>query len=240
MKSKERHQLKQNDFAQTATKVAESLREQSSRAVTAIGAVVAIGVIVGGLLYWRKHTADQAGALLATAITVEQAPIAPPSTLPTSTQSVNTFPTEAARAEAALKAFQAVTTQFPSSDAAVAAKYHSAGALLTLGRTDEARTVFQEVVESSGSSIYQPMARLGIAQVLLQQSKNDDAIKAFTDLAADRDGPLPVDGVLMQLAAADVKAGKNADARAAYKRIVDEFPESGYVADAKTKMAALN
>ena len=48
---------------------------------------------------------------------------------------------------------------------------------------------------------------------------------------------LPVDGVLMELARACLKAGKTQDARAAFKRVVDEFPESSYVAEARQQLA---
>jgi outer membrane protein assembly factor BamD (BamD/ComL family) len=65
-------------------------------------------------------------------------------------------------------------------------------------------------------------------------------VKALTDLAAQRDGALPVDGVLMELARTSLKAGKTQDARAAFKRVVDEFPQSVYAADARQQMAAIN
>ncbi len=80
------------------------------------------------------------------------------------------------------------------------------------------------------------MARLGRAESLRYQGKYDDAIKALTDLAAERDGMLPVDGVLMQLAQTCLKAGKTQEARAAFKRVVDEFPDSNYVAEARQQL----
>ena len=43
----------------------------------------------------------------------------------------------------------------------------------------------------------------------------------------------------MQLAYAYQAAGKSADARQAFKRIVDEFPQSPYAADAKRVMGDL-
>ena len=55
----------------------------------------------------------------------------------------------------------------------------------------------------------------------------------YRELANDKEGPLPVDGVLMQLGRACDAAGKAADARQAFKRIVDEFPMSPYSAEAK-------
>ena len=44
----------------------------------------------------------------------------------------------------------------------------------------------------------------------------------------------------MQLAETYVKAGKRSDARAAYRRVVDEFPESVYIEEARRQVAALN
>ena len=75
--------------------------------------------------------------------------------------------------------------------------------------------------------------------VQMASGQNDQAIKTFEELAAQRDGKLPVDGVLMQLASAYQKMGKNAEARTTYKRVVDEFPDSPYVQTARTQMTLL-
>ena len=92
---------------------------------------------------------------------------------------------------------------------------------------------------TSGSAFYASLARLGEAEALMAQNKQDEALKIYMDLAADRNGTLPTDGLLMELARAAQKAGKPQDARAAFKRVVDEFPDSGYAADAKAQLAAL-
>jgi TolA-binding protein len=75
--------------------------------------------------------------------------------------------------------------------------------------------------------------------MLLAGGKVDDAIKAFSDLSAERDGVLPVDGVLMQLARAYLKAGKTQEARATFKRVVDEFAQSPYAAEARQQLTAI-
>jgi TolA-binding protein len=41
----------------------------------------------------------------------------------------------------------------------------------------------------------------------------------------------------MQLAQAYQKAGKMQDARATFKRVADEFPQSPFAADARTQVA---
>ena len=199
MKAKERHELKQNDFAASTARVLEVASAQRGRlAAVGIGAVVVLA-LGGGMLYWMNGNANKAGALLGIAISTSQAQIAPASTLPGATQVAGTYPTLKARSEAALSAYQSVISAYPSSDAAVTAKFDAAGELLNLGRLAEAETSYNDVI-ATGSKVYAPMAKLGLARIRLASGKYDDAVKIFTDLSAERDGALPVDGVLMQLA----------------------------------------
>jgi hypothetical protein len=239
MKAKERHQLKQNDFAETAGQVMTWLTENRDRAVMIGIAVVLVLAIGGGYMYWRRYTADQAGALFGMAMAESQAPVVPAPTVPGATQSPGTYPTEAARDQAALAAFQQVASSYPSTVSGIAARYHVGSTLLAMGRYQEAEAAFNEAAKTAGSSFYASMAQLGAAEAALAQGKNDDAIKILTDLSGQRDGVLPVDGVLMQLGRAQLKAGKKQDARAAFKRVVDEFPNSPYVASAQQELAGL-
>jgi TolA-binding protein len=239
MKAKERHELKQNEFAATAMRVATALRQNRSRIVTVATAAVLVLVAVGAFVTWRGSRADRAGAALGAAIATAQAPIAPASTLPGAAQAAGTYPTEKARSEAALRAFQEVAAAYPSTVSGLAAEYEAAGELVDLGRLAEAETQYNKVI-AANSPLYSPMARLGLAQTKMAAGRYHDAMKLFTDLSGDRDGALPVDGVLMQLAQACEKAGQTADARAAYRRIVDEFSDSVYASAARQELASLN
>jgi hypothetical protein len=134
MKTAERHHLKQNEFAETTARVAATLGAHRDRALMVAGAVVLLLAILGGYLYWRKHTNDQAGALLGIAMSLQASPIAPPPTVPGATQQAGTFPTEQARSEATIKALQEVVTRYPSSEAARTAEYQVASELLRVGR----------------------------------------------------------------------------------------------------------
>ena len=174
------------------------------------------------------------------AMSIAQSQVVPPPTLPGATQQAGTFPTDKARLEASLKAFQDVAAKYPSDESGLAAKYQMGATLLALDRPAEAETAFADVAQRAGSSsIYKSVAQLGWGQALANAGKYDDAIKKFTDLSAERDGDLPVDGVLMQLARTYVKAGKMQDARAAFKRVVDEFPGSPYTAEARQQLAGM-
>jgi len=239
MKASERHHLKQNEFAQTAARVATSVTENRDRLVLYIVIAAVVVAAVGGFAYWRYRVAQQAGMALGDAMAIAQAPIVPAPTLPGATQAAGTYPTEQARADAALQAFQRVASTFPGSQVGMAAEYHAAASLLAMGKAAEAETAFAAVTGNAGSALYAPMAKLGQAEAQIAQGKYDAAIALLNTLVADRDGIVPVDGVLMKLGQASARAGKTNEAKAAYKRVVDEFPQSVFASEARQQLALI-
>jgi len=239
MKSQERHHLKTNEFAVTTARVAGAVMENRDRWLMLAGAVVVVGAIIGGYLFMRGRAADQASAAFGAALLIEGSQIAPAPTVPGAKQQPGTFPTETARNDAALAAFKKVADEYGNDETGRAARYRMAGLHLRSGRAAEAERLFAEAANNAGSSPYGPMAQLGRAQALAALGKFDDALKILTDLSGQRDSALPIDGVLMELARVSERAGKTQDARAAYKRVVDEFTQSGYAGEARQRLAAI-
>ncbi len=83
------------------------------------------------------------------------------------------------------------------------------------------------------------MARLGLAEAQAAQGQYDQAINTFKELAQRKDGPLPVDGILMRLGAPTSEAGKRSDAQQTFNRLVEEFPESPFIGDARKELENL-
>lgn len=239
MKTTERHHLKQNEFVSGVASVTGWYQQNKDKATLVVGAVLVGVVLTGGYFWWQNRSAEQAGELMGVAMTVYQAPIVPPSSVPGAVQQPGSYPSEKARYEAALKAFQDVANAYGSSPSGIAARYHSAETLFSLGRFAEAHQAYQTTIEKGGSSVYGSMAKLGLAATMLAEGQGDQAVKAYEDLAAVRDGIVPVDGVLMQLAKAYEKLGKKSEARTTYKRVVDEFPDSPYLQSARQQMTLI-
>lgn len=239
MRAHERQHLKRNEFAIRVARITEILATYRDRVI--LGAVIVAVLVVAGAAYswWRGNTAEKAGAMLGVAMTIYEAPIVPAPTVPGATQQVGTYPSQVARDEAALTAFQQIIDAYPSTTAGIAARYHHAASLMALGRFADAERGFQAASDAAGSTVFGPMAKMGLAEVFVASGQFDKGVQIFEALAADRDGMLPVDGVLMQLARAYEKAGKAAEARTAYKRVVDEFPDSLYVPQARTELVKL-
>jgi TolA-binding protein len=244
MKATERHRLKQNEFEKTVARTREVVAERQQEITTAVVAVVAVLVLAGGYLGYRGSRESKATSLLAEALAVAEAPVvAPPPPAPGSAppiQQPGTYRTERERSEAALPKLQQAADAYPNTSAGITARFRLAATLAEVGRHAEAEQRYQEVVQKTSSrDIYHYTARLGVGEAQLAQGKATDAAGTFQALATDTNSQLPVDGVLMQLGRAALVAGKKDDATRAFNRVVDEFPQSLYVTEAKEKLAEL-
>ena len=240
MKSTERHKLKENEFARSVAH-ARDLVETRGRDIGRLGlAVVVIAAVVIGYSWWRQSRETKASGSLAQGLAIYEAPVvplaAPAPGSPMPVQQAGTYQTEKAKLEAALPKLMETADRYPSANAGIAARYYAASALASLGRYQEAEQRFQEVADKAGSKIYGRTGRLGQADAQVAQGKYDSAITIYKDLAATAKEQLPTDGVLMALGRASVRAGKIDEATRAFQRVIDEFPESVYVADARREL----
>ena len=151
-----------------------------------------------------------------------------------------TYATEAARADAALKQLLSTADAYKGTDAGMRARYYAASLYAETNRPKEAGDAYAAVRDQAGAStLLGRMASLGLASMQVRQKQFEPAIKALQELAQRRDGPLPVDAVLVQLADAYQQAGRSAEASQTLQRVIDEFPQSPYAADARQRVEAL-
>jgi TolA-binding protein len=238
MKRTERRHLKQNEV-QRLTMQARSIIESNSREVTVTIAIVAVAAVIAlGYVVWKNNRESKAHALVAEAMTVQEARIGPPAAPGTPNPGLS-FTTERARAQAALTKFKVAADAYPSTNAGLFARYEEAALDMELGTPSAAITAYQEVVDRAGSSIYGQMARLGLAEAQARSGQYDQALKAFSELSQRKDGPLPVDGILMQLGRTYLEAGKRTEAQQTFTRLVEEYPESPFSGDARKELENL-
>lgn len=246
MKTTERHHLKDNELA-IALGRAQSWADSNSRTLMAIIAVVVVvGGGVLGYMAWRNSVDNQARAMLAEAMVIEEARVMPPAPPAGTTndptalggQLPGTYPTEQAKLEAALPKFQAAAEAYPSHEAGITARYHVAKNLVALGRFDEAVTHYDQVI-ASNAGLISKMARLGKAEAQLRAAKYDPAIATFKEIVDQKDATLPADALLMELARAYRLAGKTEDARKTLTQIVEQHADSPFAVEAKSEIEKL-
>jgi tetratricopeptide (TPR) repeat protein len=240
MKRIERHKLKENEFARTLSHAREVVEQRRRDVATAVVVVLVLLAVVGGYAWWRYARDAKANGSLAAALATYAAPVVPPTPpapgSPPPVPQPGTYGSERAKLEAALPKFLETANTYPNTSAGITARYYVGSILASLGRHAEAEQRYSEVVDKAGNSIYGRTAKLGLAETQIAQGKLDSAIDVLTELSRDTNSHIPVDGVLMQLGRAYARAGKKEEATRAFTRIIDEFPQSLYAADAKREM----
>lgn len=238
MKRTERHHLKENELLQFANRTREVIDARQREVGVAAIAVIIVSIAVIGYFAWRSRVEGRAGALLADAIIVSDARVGPPPA-PGTPATGPSFPSDREKYEATAAKFKAVADQYPSSDAGLFARYREGATQMALGNSKEAAAAYQQVIDRAGSKLYGQMARLGLAEAQARDGQYDSAINTYKGLADNKDGPLPVDGILMQLGRTYLEAGKATEAQQTFNRVVEEFPESPFSGDARKELDSL-
>ena len=237
MKRAERQRLKQNDLGELTRHAQEVFSDRKRDVGWIVAAVLVVGAAVLG--YWAWHQRVQQGAqkLLADAMVIQEARIGPPAAATGATGL--TFPTERERAQAALTKFKAAADAYPTTDAGLFARYQEASTQVVLGNPAEAAKAYQVVIDGAGNRLIGQTARLGLAAAHARGGQFDQAITTYKELAQRKDGGLPVDGILMELGRVYRDAGRAGEAQQTFNRLLEEFPESPFNADAKRELEAL-
>jgi tetratricopeptide (TPR) repeat protein len=238
MKRTERHHLKENELVSMAANARELFARRGREASLISIALVVIAIAGLGYLAWKSRAEGRAGALLADAVAVAEARVGPPPAPGTPATGLS-FPTERERNQSALTKFKIVADQYPSTDAGLFARYREGSTEAALGNHQGAIRAYQEVIDRGGQSLYAEMARLGLAEAQARTGQYDRAIETYRGLAENKDGTLPVDGILMQLGRTYLEAGKATEAQQTFNRVVEEFPDSPFSGDARRELDSL-
>jgi len=239
MKRTERHHLKENELA-NLTAGARDIVTGSSRQV--IGGIVAIVVVLAavlGYVSWRNRVEARAHTQLAQALAIEEARIGPPVAFGSQAPTGLSFVSQREKSQAALTKYKEVADEFPSSEAGLFARYRQAATYMALGLPKNAAEAYQQVIGQGGNGHYAQMAKAGLAEAQAQNGEYDPAIATLLDLSQRKDGSLPVDGVLLRLGRVYVEAGKTTEAEQTFNRLVQEFPDSPFTADARRELDQL-
>ena len=122
------------------------------------GSIAAAVALIGvGIYFYLHHEHKVREQALADAIEIQEAPIGP-----ANPAAPFNFPTEAAKRDAAVKAFSAMASKYSGSDEAALAKYYMGATAADQGNLADAAKLFQEAGQT-GSKDYASLARLSLA-----------------------------------------------------------------------------
>ncbi|MGH9462477.1 MAG: tetratricopeptide repeat protein [Vicinamibacteria bacterium] len=237
MKRKERHELKQNELLimleQLATWSAENRRFLKSGLVVGVLAAAA-----GAGLYIYQHGRSQAAeALLAEGMRKYHGVIRE-NTIVAAAEEGTMFDSVEERYRAALETFQSVAQQYGSLAQAREARYYAALCQVGLGAIDDAQALLEEVVRKRGDLLYS-VASQTLATVKSQKGDYTGAADIYRAMVDDPQDPLPKDQLLFSMAQQLEKGDRLEEARQAYQRFLDEYPQSLLRAEAEQRSELL-
>ena len=250
-KKKRARELQHDKFRDTAIslfdRLGDRLEGKGKAILYGIAGVIALALLLGLGLNWRNRKADEAQRALGRAITIASTPIAGDATAAPDPGTPR-FSSEQERAQRAIEEFQKVAAKY-GDPYRTEARYFMATSMLAVDR-NKAITELAEVAKSSNVETAQ-LAKFALAQAYELDSKFDEAVRIYAELAAQNASVVTPDTANLRLAAVYEKQGKKKEAADLLFNIVDAsrkakdtdgsaLPASGAVRDATEKLQQLD
>ena len=222
-----RRDMKRNELAETVGRTVGYVSEHKRGVTEAVAIAAGVVILVGGFFAYRTWVGRSAGKDLSEALAILGTPLA--SEQPTATK---TYPTEAARRVEAEKFLKKAAAHGST------ASGRAAQVILAAGGADKPGTsveVFEKAART-GKSETAAVAEIDAARALAAQGKTVEAIDRLKRAIESPSTAAPKDALLFALAQIYEQSGAAADARATYQRLINDYPNSPYRADARQKV----
>ncbi|MCD4750869.1 MAG: tetratricopeptide repeat protein [Thermoanaerobaculales bacterium] len=219
-----RKQLKQDEFVSTMDQLIRKFRDYWKPAAAGLGAVLVIVFFWWVAVEWSERQTEEASALLQKAVTAynEAAALDPVGDL-----------TEAE------SGFADVIKQYGRTTQGDVARMYEARIALGRGEIEEARTALIKLVDRHKGDALGRLAALDMVRLRVASGQGAEVAKELEAMVVGRNSQLPRDAALYELGEVFIEE-KNADqAKEYFQKLVDEFPESPYVAKARQRLTEL-
>ncbi len=224
-----RRDLKRNDLAETMGKTVDYVSGHRRGVSEAIAIAVAVAVLVGGFFLYRAWLERSAGKLLSEAIGVLETPLASDAS---AAGAPKTYASAAERQAVAEKLLQKAAANGSTRSGRAAQVILAASGADKPGQSVD---VFEKAARVSKSESA-AAAEIDAAKLLAAQGKTTEAIDRLKRAIESPASAAPKDALLFTLAEIYEQSGSPADARATYQRLITDYPNSPYRADARQKV----
>jgi predicted Zn-dependent protease len=171
-----RKELKSDQVAVTVEHTVDYVQAHQRPIIQVAIGVIALAVIIGGIIFYRTQQAQVRDARLAEGVRVAQAPLGA-----AGTPDAPAFPNMEAKAAEETKVFSKILADYPGTEQGYIAEYYLAGVDASQARMEEARKKYQDVAKNAGPNTAS-LAKLAMAQILIQENKLSEAQPILKDL----------------------------------------------------------
>jgi tetratricopeptide (TPR) repeat protein len=211
-----RHALKQDKYVETTATAVDWMAENRSRLLAVVIPVAIVLLLVIGALVYGSQRIQAGDVALGDALNTYSAPLARPG----APSDPGTFPSAAARAQAADAKFEAVARQFRWLPVATRARYFSGLAKMDMGQTGAAESTLKQVADG-GNRDMATLAELALANLYSSTGRSEQAVAELKKIVDKPSSTLPAGAAQLQLAALYASMGRTAEARSIYAALKD-------------------
>jgi hypothetical protein len=229
-----REEIKQDEFASGLEQAITWISAHKDEVRIGAGVAIVLLAAAGSLGYFQGQRAREADRAFRDALATFEAPVASELTPGADRPAGQVFATSEEKYKTAAAAFEGVERRYGSSKEGLRAEYYAALARVELGQYAEAEKALREI-QSRGPGLESDLARLALADTLRRSGQVDKAVEAYRGIASNPSANMPRDYALLCAARTLDDAKRWAEARAAYRQLVEEFPASVYAAEARAR-----
>jgi len=223
-----RKQLKKDDEFVSAAEVIFGWVADNWRALLAgLGAVCVVALLWWAATSWIGARADDASLLLTEAVARYEGEAEPGALVP------------AGDMDAAEEQFRQVVDSYGRTDQADMARLYLARIALSRGQTDEARPVLVDLSHRHPDDVIGRLASFDLIKLRIASGEGAEVAAELETMVSGQSAGLPRDAALYQLGELLVDEGQLENARPYFEQLIEEFPESPYLVNARQKLAEL-
>jgi len=240
VRAETRHQMKQDRFSRVTIDAAERTAhwsvEHKSKLIVAAVVVLLVAVAVAGGWYYLNQQDQKASLEMSQAVRTLDTPVRP-ANMPEQPEAPS-FASSSERATTARKQFQAIVDKYPHTRSAEFAHYFVGITSADLGDNASAEGELQKVI-SSGSNDVAALAKMALASVYRNTSRNKQAEELYKQLAAKPTSTVGKVTAQIELAATYKSDNQPLEAKRIYETIQKENPASEAAQLATAKLQEL-
>lgn len=223
-----RRDMKRNELAESVGKTVDYVSHHRRGAVEIAAGAAGLVLLVAAFFAVRAYRERSAGTALSRGLGTLEAPLASD---PAAQGAAKTYPTAAERAREAEKDL----TKAASYGGTIAGRAARVILAARLEKGAESQEVLTKAARE-GEGEVGAAAELAVARLLAAQGKTAEAIDRLKRAIESADSAAPKDALLFALAEIYERAGSSEDARATYRRLLSDYPESPYRTEAQQKV----
>jgi TolA-binding protein len=232
MDSATREDLKRNELEEVLGKGIHYAEDHKRMILYGVGAVVGIALIVAGIFFWLGSRKNGANDLLAQALRADGGEVVASGANPGDPVKP-TFASEAARRARSKELFTELESRYGSTATGRVAKLYLAQIAIAENDKERAKQLWKAFLDAEPEGSLAAAARVNLYKLDREEGRGAALAEELKKMLDQDAKPLPSDVILYQLALTYDALGKGDDARSTWRRIVDEYPQSPYIADAQ-------